>query len=84
MSKRYSKKFHCDVIHEAVKITLKNKPTRGLQVSREKTITCDQSDCQYVENMVPPCPLTLEIFKAELEEIEKEKVKRKEDAQNQG
>ena len=58
--------FWCPVVSEAVRIRL-TRPS-GLSRPSGYFVQCNQADCQYVEKNEPPCPLTLDLFAAEVEE----------------
>ena len=64
MSRMPSKSFSCDVVSETVSITLR----RGNPLSgRGKLfVRCSEKDCQYIDANEPPCPLTLALFTAEI------------------
>ena len=64
MSRMPSKSFPCDVVSETVSITLR----RGKSLSgRGKLfVRCSEKDCQYVDANEPPCPLTIALFTAEI------------------
>jgi hypothetical protein len=60
-----SKSFHCSVITETVTIALQRRLLPG-GVGR-LFVRCSERDCQYVDLNAAPCPLTLELFSAEIE-----------------
>lgn len=62
--------FTCSVVNEEVSICLRSRRTGGFTSDDELFVQCDQSDCQYVDENRPPCPLTLELFGEEIEERE--------------
>src|SRR5207237_502051 len=68
MSRRWHKlELWCTVISEPVTISLR----RGggfLGQPEQPYVHCDQRDCQYVDVNRPPCPLTIEMFKGDLDE----------------
>ena len=66
MARRPSKSFRCPVISETVTITLRQRPL--LRGDAKLFVQCSESDCQYVDANEPPCPLTLDLFAAEIEE----------------
>ena len=72
------KNFFCTTISEKVKIALKTKISLSRAFDSEKYIQCNQFDCQYVDENVSPCPLTLDLFADEIKERE-EKRKTKQD-----
>ncbi len=66
MSRMPSKSFSCSVVSEAVSITLRRSNSLG---ARGKLfVRCSEKDCQYVDTNEPPCPLTLALFTAEINE----------------
>ena len=71
------KEFFCTLVSEEVKITLKTKISLSRTYDSEKYIQCNQFDCQYVDENIPPCPLTIELFADELKEREKRRKVRK-------
>ncbi|MEW6187554.1 MAG: hypothetical protein AB1585_17635 [Thermodesulfobacteriota bacterium] len=62
MAKNNIRDYYCSVIHEPVKIHLKNRVNFGLKYKKDFFVKCDQEDCQYVDANVPPCPLALAMF----------------------
>jgi len=68
MSRRWHKlELWCTVINEPVTISLR----RGggfLGQPEQPYVHCDQRDCQYVDLNRPPCPLTIEMFKGDIDE----------------
>lgn len=61
-----AKPFYCTVVSETVSISLRRRTSL---VGRGKLfVQCSESDCQYVEANEPPCPLTLDLFAAEIAE----------------
>ena len=69
MPKRKEKKFHCLIVSEDVKIALKVKPSLSRTFKDELYVQCNQYECQYSEDNIPPCPLTLNLFSKEIEEM---------------
>ncbi len=67
MPKRKAKDFFCSVVSEKVKITLKTKATLSRTFKNELYVQCDQFECQYADENVSPCPLTLDLFAKEIE-----------------
>jgi hypothetical protein len=63
-----SKSFRCDVVSETVTIALRRRPAFGAQ--GQLFVRCSESDCQYIDANEPPCPLTLDLFAAEIRERE--------------
>jgi hypothetical protein len=68
--------FQCDVVHEAVRIYLRDKRI-GFQSEKAFFVQCDQDDCQYVAENKPPCPLSVTMFSEEIEEREEQARRRK-------
>ena len=73
MPKRKAKNFFCPLVLENVKISLKTKTSLS-QVKEELYVQCNQFECQYVDENILPCPLSLDLF---AEEIKKREEKRK-------
>jgi len=66
VSRMPSKSFRCDVVSETVSITLRRS---NAMAGRGKLfVRCSEKDCQYVDANEPPCPLTLALFTAEINE----------------
>ena len=63
-----SKPFRCDVVSETVTISLRRRTPFGGK--GELFVRCSEVDCQYVDANEPPCPLTLDLFAAEVQERE--------------
>jgi hypothetical protein len=63
------KPFHCDVVSEDVTIALRRR--RSLDGRGDMFVQCSEVDCQYVDTNLPPCPLTLDLFAAEIAERQK-------------
>jgi hypothetical protein len=59
-----SKPFLCDVVSEAVSVTLRRR--NSLTGRGALFVRCSEKDCQYVDANEPPCPLTLALFTAEI------------------
>jgi hypothetical protein len=65
MARMPSKAFRCNVISETVTIALHRRTSPG--GSKGKLfVRCSERDCQYVDANEPPCPLTIELFSAEI------------------
>ena len=58
------KPFYCTTVSETVSIALARR--RRFDGSGELFVQCSEMDCQYVDSNVPPCPLTLDLFQAEI------------------
>jgi hypothetical protein len=68
LANRGGTSYFCSVVHEEVKIALKNRPALGpVYRKNEPFVQCDQLECQYVGVNLPPCPLRLELFAEEIE-----------------
>ena len=66
MSRMPSKSFRCDVVSGTVSIALRRS---NAMAGRGKLfVRCSEKDCQYVDANEPPCPLTLALFTAEINE----------------
>ncbi len=71
MNRPPPKSFRCDVISETVSIRLRRR--MSLDAKGKLFVQCSESDCQYVEANEPPCPLTLDLFAAELQALERQR-----------
>lgn len=78
MSKK-PRTMECGVIHEVVSIRLRSRRGRGFNGEATPFVQCDQADCQYVDENIAPCPLTLALFADELEAREERARTRRED-----
>jgi hypothetical protein len=67
MPSRRPRPFECHLVHEVVEITLRERPKGNPRATRALFVQCDQSECQYVSENQPPCPLTLTLFAEEIE-----------------
>jgi hypothetical protein len=59
------KPFYCTVVSERVTIKLARRSRFGSR--QDLFVKCSEADCQYVDDNVPPCPLTLALFATEIE-----------------
>ena len=66
MPRTPTKSFDCGVISESVTISLRRRTSFGRLGAW--FVHCSEADCQYVDTNAPPCPLTLELFAAEVQE----------------
>ena len=66
MPRMPSKSFGCTVISETVTIALQRRLSLG--ATGKLFVRCSERDCQWVDQNEPPCPLTLELFSAEIEQ----------------
>jgi hypothetical protein len=60
-----SKSFHCAVVTETVTIALQRRSSLGAK--GKLFVRCSERDCQWVDANEPPCPLTLDLFSAEID-----------------
>ena len=60
MSRGRAREFWCEVVSETVMIRLKRHG--GFGRSQGYFVQCNQTDCQYVEENKPPCPLHVGLF----------------------
>lgn len=67
MARMPSKAFRCIVISETVTVALHRRVSVG-GTKGKLFVKCGERDCQYVDVNEPPCPLTLELFSAEIDE----------------
>jgi hypothetical protein len=65
MSRTPKKPFYCTVVSESVTITLARR--RRFSGPDDLVVQCSESDCQYADANVPPCPLNLALFAEEIE-----------------
>ena len=61
-----TKVFGCNVISQTVHISLRRRPLVG--GNGKLFVHCSERDCQYVDSNELPCPLTLDLFAAEIQE----------------
>jgi hypothetical protein len=80
MAANKAREFVCGVVHETVKIRLQNKRGPGLRGVDKLVVQCDQTDCQYVDENRPPCPLSLSMFEAEIKTREEKARLRREES----
>jgi hypothetical protein len=60
MARAQPREFWCPVVSEAVLIRLR-RPS-GLSGPTGYFVQCNQTDCQYVDENKPPCPLSVAMF----------------------
>jgi hypothetical protein len=65
--------LHCTVVNESVRIKLKSRRSGGFSGPSVPFVQCDQQECQYVDENVPPCPLHPDMFADEIAENERRK-----------
>jgi len=74
------REFQCEVVHELVRISLSTKRTGGFRSRDKLYVKCNQVDCQYAEENLEPCPLSLTMFEKEIQEREEKARLRHEDS----
>jgi len=79
MPKHKAKNFFCQVVSEDVKISLKTKISLSL-IKEELYVQCNQFECQYADENIPPCPLSLDLFAEEIKEREEKRKTKKREA----
>lgn len=72
--------FECSAVRETVSIRLGKRRVGGFNGHELPFVQCDQSECQYVDENEPPCPLSLELFSGELEKRKEQARIRREEA----
>ena len=70
MANKKGRTYECEVIHESVRICLRDKRRSWASGFEGFVVQCDQDECQYVDENQPPCRLNLEMFADELKERE--------------
>ncbi|HXG04004.1 MAG TPA: hypothetical protein VNO23_11410 [Candidatus Binatia bacterium] len=74
MSRGKSRDFWCDVVSERVQIRLRR--WGGFGRPPGYFVQCNQTECQYVEENKPPCPLHIGMFADEIRTLEAERARR--------
>jgi hypothetical protein len=74
VSRGKSRDFWCDVVSELVQIRLRR--WGGFGRPPGYFVQCNQTDCQYVEENKPPCPLHVGLFADEIRELEAARARR--------
>jgi hypothetical protein len=64
VSRRGEREFWCTVVSESVLIRLRRADGFGRQ--RGYFVQCNQTECQYVDENQPPCPLHTSMFAEEI------------------
>jgi hypothetical protein len=67
MPRMPSKPFNCTVVTETVTIALQRRMSLGGSQGK-LFVRCSEHECQHVDTNEPPCPLTLELFSAEIDD----------------
>lgn len=70
MGAKNQKEYQCSVVNETVKIHRRKKTKAGFAGGSKHFVQCDQAECQYVDENIPPCPLTLSLFEEEISELD--------------
>jgi hypothetical protein len=68
VSRRGGREFWCTVVSENVMIRLRRADGFGRQ--RGYFVQCNQSECQYVDENLAPCPLNAGMFAEEIKAAE--------------
>ena len=68
MSRNHTREFWCDVVSEMVQIRLDRRYRFGHPPVY--FVQCNQTDCQYVDENKPPCPLHVGMFTEEIRAAE--------------
>ena len=76
MSRGRAREFWCEVVSETVMIRLKRNG--GFGRAQGYFVQCNQTDCQYVDENKPPCPLTTAMFADEIKAAEEARAQRTE------
>ena len=77
MSRGRAREFWCSVVSEPVLIRLKRPG--GFGHTQGYFVQCNQSDCQYVEENKPPCPLNPSLFADEIKAADEARGRRAEE-----
>jgi len=75
VSRGKAREFSCEVVSEVVQIRLKR--WGGFGRAPGYFVQCNQSECQYVEENKPPCPLHIGMFSEEIREAEAARASRR-------
>jgi hypothetical protein len=68
------REFWCDVVSEKVQIRLRRPG--GFGQPQGYFVQCNQTDCQYVDENKPPCPLHIGMFSEEVRALEEARERR--------
>jgi hypothetical protein len=74
MSRGKPREFQCGVVSECVLIRLRR--WGGFGKPQGYFVQCNQTDCQYVDENKPPCPLHTGMFADEIREAEQARERR--------
>ena len=76
MSRGHTREFGCEVVSETVLIRLRRAD--GFGRPQGYFVQCNQTDCQYVDENKPPCPLHVGMFAEEIRVAEEARGRRDE------
>ena len=76
MSRGHAREFGCEVVSEMVLIRLHRAD--GFGRPRGYFVQCNQTECQYVDENKPPCPLHVGMFAEEIRVAEEARGRRDE------
>lgn len=76
MANKKGRTYQCEVIHEPVRICLRDKRRSWASGFEGFVVQCDQDECQHVDENRPPCMLNLEMFADELKEREERELEK--------
>jgi len=76
VSRSRAREFWCPVVSENVHIRLRRPG--GFGGPQGYFVQCDQTDCQYVEENKPPCPLNVDMFADEIRAADEARARRSE------
>jgi hypothetical protein len=62
MGRSPAKPFRCNVVSETVNIALRRRNS----LAAPFYVHCSERECQWVDTNAPPCPLSLDLFSAEI------------------
>ncbi|MBI2205848.1 MAG: hypothetical protein HYU41_18555 [Candidatus Rokubacteria bacterium] len=68
------REFSCDVVSEQVQIRLRRPG--GFGQPQGYFVQCNQTECQYVDENKPPCPLHVGMFSDEIRTLEEARERR--------
>ena len=77
MGANRQREYQCSVVDETIRIHLCKKTKAGRMAKSTYFVQCDQMECQYVDENLPPCPLSLSLFEKEIRERDELAVQRR-------
>ena len=77
MSRSRPRDFWCEVVSEQVQIRLRRPGGFGRRDGY--FVQCNQTECQYVEENKPPCPLHVGLFADEIRAADEARARRSEE-----